>query len=768
MTEPAPAPAPTTSRPPRSLAEDLSQRSDAALRELFRQRPDLARPLPEQFAALAIGVCFPPSLRLAWLKLTRLEQQVLEVLLALARPTPLRQVVHAMDPDAPEDSAAAITQALHRCRDMALIWGGDDGLRPVTGMGGQAGPYPCGLDPEDRSHLRRIALYQEDPAALLDELATAPPGARAALDRLLWGPPRGGLPNAERPVSAASAATPVEWLLARDLLVPTGPDTVALPREVALLLRGGRYVRSVALPPGPPVDPAAGKVPDADATAGMNALQCTRAAARLLSVVDEGNTRALRSGGVYQRDAAELARRLHADLPTTALLVETAAAAGLIAADEEAGTWRLTRVVDTWRALPEARQWTALVLAWRDHAVAEALIALPGGQRQIASDALVAPGPAQVRQLALRAAAAAPAGRVVDGQRLSEAMAWYQPRLDGADLPEAVRELLGQMEYLGILGRSALGRAGRRLARADAEPEDIAAAVVWPALVDRVVLQADLTATALGPLTPEAQSRLERLADLESAGAGAVYRISAATLQRALDAGMATAEVLAELADLSATGMPATLETLVCDVGRRHGTIRVAAAASVITSDDDAVLSAALADRSLQHLRLHRVAAGVAISALSPDEVATALRKAGLPALSPSGVAPRPRRLPAPRPVRTDAPSEEDFAVAVRGLRAGEAARRSLIGPSTLASPGPHDLVAMLQEAIREESTVWVDFADPTGTRRLRAVQPLTLRAGVLSAFDTRDRRVAAFPLSRIAGIAVADASGPGAAPGQT
>jgi hypothetical protein len=256
---------------PRSLAEDLAQRPDAALAELFRLRPDLARPLPEEFAALAVRVCFPPSLRLAWLKLSRLEQQLLEVLLAVPQPVPFDSLVHAMDPAAPAETRAAITEALLRCRAMALVWGGDEALRAVTGLAAQVGPFPCGLDTVDRSRLRHVAHYTENPTALCDELATAPAGARAALDRLVWGPPRGSVPDAQRPVSASSASTSVEWLLAREMLVPTGPDTVALPREIALLLRAGRYVRSGALPPGPPTDPLVGPVPDVDAHRGTPA-----------------------------------------------------------------------------------------------------------------------------------------------------------------------------------------------------------------------------------------------------------------------------------------------------------------------------------------------------------------------------------------------------------------------------------------------------------------------------------------------------------------
>jgi len=273
-----------------------------------------------------------------------------------------------------------------------------------------------------------------------------------------------------------------------------------------------------------------------------------------------------------------------------------------------------------------------------------------------------------------------------------------------------------------------------------------------------VVLQADLTATALGPMDRQTEARIARLADVESTGAGTVYRFSSVSLQRAFDAGMATAEVAAELAELSLTPVPGTLDALVLDVGRRHGAIRVVSAASVITSDDDAALAAALADRTLAHLRLHRIAAGVAISHVGPEAVTAALRKAGVAAVTAVGAAPRPHRLVAPAvTVLQPSLSDAELSAAVRAVRAGQTARAALAGPVPTEPLAPHDLADTLRAAIRDGRTLWLDYADAAGTRRVRHVQPILLRGGVLSGYDQREQRVAAYPLSRIAGVAVVD-----------
>lgn len=741
----------------RTLAAAIGAMSDADLAALFAQRPDLTRPLPEDLTMLAQQAATQRSVRLAWLRLNQLEQQVLQVLVAHGGPVPRDQLMSAMGADAA--AAHAIDEALASCRGLALLWDNGDGIRPVTAVAALAGPWPCGLDPADRSGYPRIGAYLAHPQTALEELQTAPPGAREALDRLLWGPPRGSLPRADRAVSRASAKTPVEWLLARELLVPDGPDHVVLPREVALILRGGRYVGSIALPPPPPVVPAV-EVPDADATAGMHALATARNAARLLTLLDEGATRVLRTGGIYQRDAADLSRKLQLDARATALIADLLLRSGMIAADIETGLWGLTRTADIWRTLPEPRQWAVLVLAWRDSPAHTPPAAAQHAEQRILSDALESPGIAEARRLLLQVAAETKPGGPVDPGLASAAVTWRQPRLDGRDLPALVEDFLGEAEYLGVLGRGAMSSAGRLLADPACEASAIADAVAWPTLVDRLVLQADLTATALGPLTPQALARIELLADLESAGAGTVYRFSGASLLRAFDAGMSTAEVAAELGGMSLTGVPGALQALITDVGRRHGAVRVTAASSVVTCDDDASLAAAIADPGLAHLRLHRVASGVAISSGSPAEVTAALRKAGVVAVSSHVPAARPRRLSAPPPPVPITPDEEQLLAAVRAVRSGTEARRALTGPDRLGPVGPHELVDTLQAAIRDRRSVWIDVTDATGTRRVRHVQPLTLRSGLLSGFDQREHRVLAFPLSRIAGIAVVAQTG--------
>jgi hypothetical protein len=69
------------------------------------------------------------------------------------------------------------------------------------------------------------------------------------------------------------------------------------------------------------------------------------------------------------------------------------------------------------------------------------------------------------------------------------------------------------------------------------------------------------------------------LADVESRGGATVYRFSAGSLRRAFDAGWTGAEVHAFLDRHSRTPVPQPLGYLVDDIARRHGHLRIGAAA---------------------------------------------------------------------------------------------------------------------------------------------------------------------------------------------
>jgi hypothetical protein len=144
------------------------------------------------------------------------------------------------------------------------------------------------------------------------------------------------------------------------------------------------------------------------------------------------------------------------------------------------------------------------------------------------------------------------------------------------------------------------------------------------------------------------ETRLAGVADREAAGSG-IWRISDASLRRALDEGRAAEEVLEFLRRHSSTPLPQALEYLVTDVARRHGRLRVGGATTYLRGDPAAV-AGAVRSAAGRRLGLRELAPGVAVTGRGQRELLEALRKAGESPLAeePDG-SPRPEGA---RPVR--------------------------------------------------------------------------------------------------------------------
>lgn len=154
-----------------------------------------------------------------------------------------------------------------------------------------------------------------------------------------------------------------------------------------------------------------------------------------------------------------------------------------------------------------------------------------------------------------------------------------------------------------------------------------------PAPVREILVQADLTAMAAGPLDRDVAEELSVMADVKSRGVATIWRFSEASVRRALDHGATPDRMLAFLEVHATKGVPQPLRYLVNDAARRHGKLRVAAAASVVTSDDPALLAEVRAARKTAKLGLRELAPTVLVSPLPIDAVLLTLRAAGfLPA----------------------------------------------------------------------------------------------------------------------------------------
>ncbi|MFB9378460.1 helicase-associated domain-containing protein [Kineococcus gynurae] len=786
---------------PRTLAEELRARSDEELEQLLTARTDLVTPLPTSTTALATRSATRASTQRAVDRLETPALQVAEVLAVLPDPVSMTAVSKAW--------GARANDVVADLRRQALVWGPDRALHLISAVRDLLGPYPAGLGPPladalgRRSPARLAELLEDlgldpagDPEVALSRLAAhlgaadaveallagAPEGVREVLAKLTWGPPTGAVERADRQVRAATSASPVDWLLAHGLLAVAGPGTVVLPREVGMVLRGNRVHRS----PGrqaPALTGAArrpAQVAGAGAEAAADAVRLVEELARTWGVAPPP---VLRAGGVGVRELRRTAVALEVDEATAALVVETAWVAGLIADDGEVEPrWLPTPMFDLWAEDDVAERWLSLAGAWLGTTRVPALV----GTRDAKDSARNALGPdldkpsaPVVRSAVLAEFEALPPDHAPTADDVLARLRWRTPRRSGRLFADLVQWTLRDAGWLGLLGAGALTPAGRALLQGDDEGAVAALRAALPAPVSEILVQADLTAVAPGPLVPELARRLDLLARVESRGGATVYRFDDASVRRGLDEGLTADDALAFLGRVSATGVPQPLEYLIRDVARRHGRVRVGRAGAYVRAEDPALLTQLLSDKRCAALGLRALAPTVLVSAAEGEEVLATLRAAGLApaAEGPDGelvLRPRTARRTSPRPVprpvsgEPPPPAQALVGAAVKTLRAGdvdadraEARRAATPDAPRLPALDPSTSMAMLREAAAFRQVVWIGVADRDGVVHRSLVEPIQVEGGRITAFDRSEQAVRVYSVHRVTGVAAA----PGEAP---
>jgi hypothetical protein len=453
--------------------------------------------------------------------------------------------------------------------------------------------------------------------------------------------------------------------------------------------------------------------------------------------------------------------------PVAAVLIEVSYAAGLLDVGPVAEPHATpTSTLDGWRELPLADRWFRLAAAWLR---TERVPALVGGKDETGTRAVAAltvglerTGTAELRRAVLAEIARTPAGTALTPDSLRERLGWRLPWRGGRLRDLLVDATLTEADLLGITGAGAMSAAGRVLLDSDGADQ---AAVVralqphLPAPVDSIVIQADLTALAAGPLVPDLDREMAVLADVESPGAATVYRFTEAGVRRALDAGRTADELHALLHRISKGPVPQTLDYLVDDVARRHGVLRAGTAASYLRCDDQALLSEVAAARGTNELRLRRLAPTVLISRASVARVLEVLRAAGYApvAESPEGMVvlsrPDEHRLPPrTRPTRGDVPGlpPDRVEAAVRSLRRADEATRD--GKPLLTTAA--EIIAAVQEAVTAGGRLRIGYVNASGSTSDRIVAPMSVGGGYFTAYDEQSDERRTFSIARVTGLA--------------
>ncbi|MFC8358869.1 helicase-associated domain-containing protein [Streptomyces griseorubiginosus] len=442
----------------------------------------------------------------------------------------------------------------------------------------------------------------------------------------------------------------------------------------------------------------------------------------------------------------------------------------------------------------------------------------------------------EVRHRVLTLLAGLPEGASPSAESVLARLRWERPQRREEDLRSRLAEwTLQEAELLGVTGRGALSGHGRALLGATAPrtrdavsrdpgdnrhgqaPPDTAApktpdavpqgpgdklpvhhrpvpvaeplspaeqatasataarllAPLLPEPLDHVLLQADLTAVAPGPLRRPLAEVLDVLADVESKGGATVYRFTPGSVRRALDAGQSASDLHAFLAAHSRTPVPQPLTYLIDDVARRHGHLRVGAASSYVRCDDDALLNEILADKRAAGLRLRRLAPTVLAAQADPASLLEGLRAMGFAPAAESAEGDvlitrahahrtPPRSAPEPVPDGPPVPDATLLAAAIRAVRAGDLASttprkqgdRPPLSPGELPRTGAAETLATMQAAVLTGEALWIGYVNAEGAASQRVIAPVRVEGGFVTAYDHTADEVRTYPLHRITGVA--------------
>ena len=728
----------------RSYADYLRALDDAALISMFTHRPDLVTPVPPDIASLAVRASSAPSLARAVDGLNKWQLQVLEVCAILDEPFTEKEITALT-----EKSALFILPGLI---ERGLLYVDKDGMRTPTNLKEVLGNEIAGLGPASMAKLK------------LKKLDEAPAAAKKVLEAMVWGPPRGTITDIKKP------STGVAWLLEEGFLVPFNQQTVVLPREVAIYLRGNKVHRQLEVSQ-PAITSSKRDERSVQLAAIANITTFLRWTEEVLNYWAQEPASALRSGGLGVRELKELSLHLGVDEVCAAFITEVAYVAGLLTIEADDKILPTTQF-DIWLMQSASARWQALTSAWLISSRLPGLVGKEGSKN-------VAPlGPeldrasaASTRRLVLNLLNEN-RGVAVDAQSLYEAAQWLSPsKRSGGLQKDYLLWNLRECEWLGITGQGVISQYGIDfLEGADCSAIDSD----LPKAVDHILIQSDNTAIAPGPLEHEVAQELALIADVESRGGATVFRFSESSIRRGLDHGRTGDEIAKFLAKTSKTPMPQPLEYLITDVAKKHGKLRVGNTASFIRCEDPALIAQIISDKRLEILGLRRIAPEVLISTFDAAEAMHILRSYGyLPAgedakgLLLSG--PRVQRAQGrARPPRIigeyDKPDEIQIQNALRALRTGEKSSRKQSTMRNIATEAlgalprttANETLELLSDYLQNQpnKSLSIGYADNNGLVSHRIIDPLKLSAGSLLARDHATGEVQTFRIARITGVA--------------
>lgn len=267
---------------------------------------------------------------------------------------------------------------------------------------------------------------------------------------------------------------------------------------------------------------------------------------------------------------------------------------------------------------------------------------------------------------------------------------------------------------------------------------------------DALIVQADLSLIAPGPLTTKTEIALRRFASIEAVGMASTYRLSPTSLSLALELGETIPGIRDLLHGLSDKPLPQPVEYLLREAESRFARLQIwpgsDSAASIIRSTENLLLTEILNDARLRPFGFWAANAASLASRFEPEVVYHGLRDLGYVAVlvDAEGKVKSPQHHKAWTEL-TQYEGQDTKLALVHSLRASDT--------KAGAEPESHDLQRQLQLAIKTKSELSVLVTGRDGQQVQFRLLPTSLANGRLRALDRKADAERTLPLERIVRI---------------
>jgi hypothetical protein len=444
-----------------------------------------------------------------------------------------------------------------------------------------------------------------------------------------------------------------------------------------------------------------------DPQAGMRAFETVQALTELVIELEQNYVREVGRGQVGLPELKRIALHLGRDIEYVRLLYALAQLASLIGLSDK--RWKVGSQYLTWLTnSPEAR-WQHIAKTWLSLLGESTAIELSNSVNLRASFAETFPIASEgfLSHITRLTQFADLIGLTSSDQSTS----WFKPLLEGK-LDVATKLLAANL----------------------------------PKTQNRIIIQADLTIIAVGPLPTDKELQLRRFVETERIGIASTYRISSLSATYGLETGLTEAGIRALLTELSGTSLPQPVDYLIREAASRFGrlVLRATPNGTRIESNDQILLAQILNDSTLRTLSLTKSSEIALESRFELDIVYYLLRESKYAA------------------IRKDSRDQ-----VVSSWRAAGSNESSILQTSSVVediqrlrdhdtrlgeAPEGQDIVRQIEMAIKTKATLVVSL-QMNGAHREFSIEPTGLVNGRLRGKDRQADCERVLPLASVTGV---------------